>query len=95
MRGSRVEFDPAPSNASHRLVGPSYTRKAIIFFPAQGEVVTLSNDFPVVLHKGITLQQSGPPIRLSVEEHGDCVCRDWYAIGSLGTNPVSFIQVIE
>jgi hypothetical protein len=94
MQTSRVQFDPAPANSSHRLVGNSKYRRAIIFFPAQGEYATLSNDPRVVSCKGIVLPAGGPPVYMDVEFFGSCVQAEWYVIYQTGTNPVAFVEVM-
>ena len=95
MKGSRIEFDPATSGASHRIIGESTQRRGLwLFAPATGNV-TFSNDTPVTANNGIVMQLPQSPIYLTVDRDGDCVQREWYAVYSGVFAPASWIQILE
>lgn len=86
-----AESQQAVGVASAQIVAASPNCFSLIFSPPVVGNITLSTVTPVVLNAGYNLSAGGPPLILTLEQHGAMVTKAWFAIGSAATT----IQVIQ
>lgn len=75
------------TNASTQVLPFNANRRSILFPATQGDVITYSPQSPVVAGIGFVSQAGQHILSLTYEQHGDIVCRPWFAIN--GAGPVS------
>jgi len=95
MRTSIIRTDTVPASGNApEIAGPSPRRVALLFLPVAGTAYTVSTESGVTLNNGLTIQQGGELLELTVERHGEIVRRAWYAIAGTSAT-VSFLETFE
>jgi len=94
MLSSRVNYDQIAANAAHLILSSSDKRYAVTFYPSSLSVVWITNEPTPIAGQGIALLPGAAPVRLCVEDDGDTVQKEWYAIYSGPISPIAFVETL-
>lgn len=82
------------SNASQDAIPANDKRVSLIVQCTEGTLITLSLQATAVLHHGIDLNIDKNPLTLSLDTHGDIVCKRFQGISAAGTERLLVIETV-
>lgn len=75
------------ATATQILMRNKWRTRAVIFGPRSGSVSIAPNS-SLIVGEGIVMTAGDEPKILRVEEYGNLLCLDWWAISTVGTTSV-------
>lgn len=82
----------ALSTASTLVAHADPRRRSLHILPPSSGVIWVNVTNPVIAAQGYALTPSSPPLMLLVDQHGENVVREWYAIADQGTPNLTVIE---
>jgi hypothetical protein len=93
MRGGSL-YSAVIGVTSVQIAVASPRRRRITFHPPANNRVTISQDPPVVLDAGPTLQQSQAPLTYDYEDYGDVVCGQFFGIANVAGVTIGITEAV-
>lgn len=80
---------------STQVMGTNVKRTCLIVNSPPTNRITIAFGTPAVLDAGITANPGQLPLRLCIEEYGEMIQRDIFAVSAVGPQTVAFAEMFD